>query len=129
MNKYKIHTYEELIHQIKEVNSDRDRQETEIKSNVTALYKKFQLKNIIKETVKDLANDTEFKEDGFRATTNVATDFVLGRVFNKNNTVGGFIKVLLIEKLIVPLFEKNKDKITSFFTDIISKFTDKNKEE
>ncbi|HKC66860.1 MAG TPA: hypothetical protein VKG26_01390 [Bacteroidia bacterium] len=125
----KISTYEELTIRINQLNSTKDAQEIELKNNINQLYKKFQLKNIIKETIKDLAHDTEFREDGFRAAKGMATDFVIGRLFNKNNTIRGFITTILIEKLVTPIIKNNKDKILAFISDLVSKFGSKKEEE
>ncbi|HTA61236.1 MAG TPA: hypothetical protein VK835_02220 [Bacteroidia bacterium] len=124
----KITTYEELTLRINQLNGIKDAQEIELKNNLNQVYQKFQLKNILKETVRDLANDAEFRGDGFKAAGNMATDFVVGRLFNKNNTIRGFIATLLIEKLVTPLITNNKDKILSFISDLVSKFGHKKEE-
>ena len=127
MRKPKIHTYEELTLRITELITIKDAQEVELKSNVKELYESFQLKNILKNTVKDLTDDKEFSQNGFKATTGMATDFIIGKIFNKNNSVKGFITTLIVEKLLTPLIKNNKDKILSFITDVFAKY--KNKEE
>src|ERR1017187_1114693 len=114
MSRSKIHTYEELTHRITELTTIKDAQEIELKSNVKELYESFQLKNILKNTVKDLANDKGFSQNGFKAATDMATDFIVGKIFNKNNSIKGFITTLLVEKLLTPLIKNNKDKILSF---------------
>jgi ribosomal protein S20 len=124
----KIQTYNELILRINELNSLKNTQEVTLKNDAKELYQKFQLKNIIKETVHDLANDTDFRESSFKAAKNVATDFVVGRLFNKNNSVKGFVTTILIEKLVTPLIEKNKEKIVSFVTHLFTKREKKQEE-
>jgi hypothetical protein len=121
----KTYTYNELTLRINQLNSLKDAQEIELKNNVNEIYKRFQLKNIIKQTVQDLANDVEFRGDGFKAATNVATDFVVRRLFNKNNSIKGFITTILVEKLVTPFIKNNKDKIISFVTDLVSKYGSK----
>ncbi|HEX7412736.1 MAG TPA: hypothetical protein VF411_01735 [Bacteroidia bacterium] len=127
MSKSKIHTYEELTHRITELTTIKDAQEIELKSNVKELYESFQLKNTLKNTVKDLANDKEFSQNGFKTAADMATDFIIGKIFNKNNSIKGFITTLLVEKLLTPLIKNNKDKILSFITDLFIKH--KNEEE
>lgn len=118
----KISTYEELAIRINQLNSIKGTQEIELKNNLNHVYQKFQLKNILKETVKDLANDVEFRGDGIKAAGNMATDFVVGRLFNKNNSIKGFLTTMLVEKLVTPLIKNNKDKIISFVADLINKY-------
>ena len=125
MNKNNIHTYEELTLYINQLNSLKETQEIELKKSLNEVYKNFQLKNIIKKTVKDLANDTEFREDSYKAAGNMATDFIVGRLFNKNNSIRGFITTILIEKLVTPLLKNNKDKVLTFITDLFAKFKEK----
>jgi hypothetical protein len=125
----KIATYEELTLRINQLNSIKDTQEIELKNNLNQVYQKFQLKNILKETVKDLAGDAEFRGDSFKAATGVATDFIVGRLFNKNNSIKGFITTFLIEKLVTPLIKNNKDKIISFITDLVSKYGHKKEDD
>ncbi|HXU28249.1 MAG TPA: hypothetical protein VN698_13540 [Bacteroidia bacterium] len=118
----KIATYEELNLRINQLTVVKNAQEIELKNNLNRVYQKFQLKNILKETVKDLAYDAEFRGDGIKAAGNMATDFVVGRLFNKNNSIKGFITTLLVEKLVTPLIKNNKEKIISFVTDLITKY-------
>ena len=127
MTNPKITTYEEITQRIAQLNVVKDVQEIELKNNLKEVYQSFQLKNIIKNTVKDLASDKEFRHDGVNATTGLAADMVLGRLFNKNNSIRGFVTTLLIEKLALPLIKNNKEKIFSFISNLASK--EKNKDE
>jgi hypothetical protein len=117
MSRIKLHTYEELTLRVSQLNSLKYKQEIELKNNVKELYESFRLKNIIKGTVKDLANDSEFKEDGFK----VATNFIVGKIFNKNNSTNGTITKFIIEKVVAPLIKNNKEKIISFITELFAK--------
>ncbi|MFI5142223.1 MAG: hypothetical protein ACHQII_07700 [Bacteroidia bacterium] len=125
----KIHTYDELTVRINQLTSLKDAQEIALRNDVKELYQRLQPKNIIKETVKDLANDAEFRGNSFKAVKNVATDFVVGSLFNKNNSVKGFIATILVEKLVAPLIANNKTKIVDFITNLVSKFSHKKEEE
>ena len=125
----KIHTYDELSLRINQLTNLKDAQEIALKNDVKELYQSLQPKNIIKETVKDLANDAEFRGNSFKAIKNVATDFVIGRLFNKNNSVKGFLATLLVEKLVAPLIANNKNKIVDFVTNLVSKYSHKKEEE
>ena len=127
MSKFKISNYEELTGKIAELDGLKNLQETELQNNLKEVYQSFQLKNLIKNTVKDLASDKQFRQDGLKAATGMATDLVVGRLFNKNNSIRGFITTLLVEKLALPLIKNNKDKVLTFITDLISKH--KNKDE
>jgi hypothetical protein len=126
---HKIQTYNELTLRINELTSLKDAQEIALKNDVKELYKKLQPKNILKETVKDLAHDEEFRGNSFKAIKGIATDFVVGRLFNKNSSVKGFIATMLIEKLVAPLIANNKNKIVDFITNLVSKFSHKKEEE
>jgi hypothetical protein len=106
MSRIKLHTYEELTLRVSQLDSLKYKQEIELKNNVKELYESLRLKNIIKRTVKDLANDSEFKEDGFK----VATNFIVGKIFNKNNSTKGTITKFIIEKVVAPLIKNNKEK-------------------
>ena len=117
----KITTYEEVTQRIAQLNTLKDTQEIELKNNLKEVYANFQLKNIIKNTVKDLAHDKEFRQDGVSAATGLAADMVLGRLFNKNNSIRGYITTLLIEKLALPFIKNNKEKIFSFISNLVSK--------
>ncbi len=127
MTNTKITTYDEVTQRIAQLTQIKNAQEIELKNNVKSVYENFQLKNILKNTVKDLANDKEFRQDGISAATGFATDMVVGRLFNKNNSIRGFITTLLVEKLALPLIKNNKDKILSFISGLVSK--EKNKDE
>ena len=121
MTNIKITTYEEVTKRIAQLNDKKDIQEIELKNNLKEVYENFQLKNIIKNTVKDLASDKEFRQDGITAATSFATDLVVGRLFNKNNSVRGFVTTLLVEKLALPFIKNNKEKIFSFISNLVSK--------
>ncbi len=123
MSRFKVHTYEELTLHISQLDGLKHTQEIELKNNAKELYESLRLKNIIKRTVKDLANDKEFREDGFKATTN----FIVGKIFNKSNSAKGVITTFIIEKLVAPLIKNNKEKIISFITDLFTRH--KSKEE
>ena len=125
MSMPKINTYNELVLYINQLNSLKNVQEIALKNDVKEVYQKFQLKNIIKETVKDLANDAEFRKNSLKAVKNIATDFVVGRLFNKNNSVKGFITTMLVEKLVAPVIVNNKNKIVDFVTNLVSKYSHK----
>ena len=128
MNKRNIYTYEQLTFHISQLNSLKEKQEIDLKDNFKKVYQSFQPKNILKETVKDLANDVEFRENSFKAADGLATDFIVGRLFNKNNSIKGFITTILIEKLITPLIKNNKEKVFSFIIDLFARFKEeKNK--
>src|SRR6185437_15102266 len=120
MRTTKIHTYNELSLRINQLNDLKDKQEIALKNDVKELYQRLQPKNIIKETAKDLANDTEFRGNSLKALKNIATDFVVGRLFNKNSSVKGFIATVLVEKLVAPLIANNKTKIVDFITNLVS---------
>lgn len=126
---HKIQTYNELTLRINELTSLKDAQEIALKNDVKELHKKLQLKNILKETVKDLIQDEEFRGNSFKAVKGIATDFVVGRIFNKNSSVKGFIATMLVEKLVAPLIANNKNKIVDFVTNLVSKFSHKKEEE
>ena len=128
MSNFKISNYDELSLKLAELNSLKTIQEAELKSNLKEVYQSFQIKNLIKSTVKDLASDKEFRQDGLKAATGMATDLLVGRLFNKNNSIRGFITTLLVEKLAMPLIKNNKDKVISFITDLISKHKNKDEE-
>jgi hypothetical protein len=123
MSRLNIHTYEELTLRISQLNNLKQEQETELKKNAGELYESLRLKNIVKKTIKDLANDSEFKEDGFKAATN----FIIGKIFNKNNSAKGAIMTFIMEKVVAPLIKNNKEKIISFITELFTKY--KKKEE
>jgi hypothetical protein len=127
MTNTKITTYDEVTQRITQLTQIKNAQEIELKNNVKSVYENFQLKNILKNTVKDLATDKEFRQDGMSAVTGIAGDMIIGRLFNKNNSVRGFITTLLVEKLALPLIKNNKDKILSFISGLVSK--EKNKDE
>jgi len=114
-------TYEGVTERIAQLNLIKDAQERELKNNLKEVYQNFQLKNIVKNMVKDLANDTEFRQDGMSAVTGMATDLVIGRLFNKNNSIRGYITTLLVEKLALPFIKNNKEKIFSFISNLVSK--------
>jgi hypothetical protein len=124
MTNSKITTYEEVTRRIAELNAVKEAQEVELKNNLTEFYQNFQLKNILKNAVKDLAADKEFRQDGITAATGMATDLVIGRLFNKNNSIRGYITSLLVEKLALPFIKNNKEKIFSFISNLISKHKD-----
>jgi hypothetical protein len=128
MSMSKIHTYDELSLRINQLNSLKDAQEIALKNDVQELYKRLQPKNILKETVKDLANDEEFRGNSFKAAKSMATDFVVGRLFNKNSSVKGFIATMLVEKIVAPLIEKNKGKIVDFVANLVAKYSGKKDE-
>ena len=117
MSKPKIHTYEQLSLRIIELGTLKTAQELALRNNVKEAYEYYKLKNIVKRTVKDLADDNEFKENSFKAATN----YILGKVFGKNNQTKGFIASILMDKLITPLIKNNKDKIISFISNLFAK--------
>ncbi|MEO8761313.1 MAG: hypothetical protein ABI388_08220 [Bacteroidia bacterium] len=121
MTNTKPSTYEEATQRIAELTIIKNVQEIELKNNLKEVYQNFQLKNIIKNTVKDLTHDKEFRQDGVSAVTGLATDMVIGRLFNKNNSISGFISTLLVEKLALPFIQNNKEKIFSFISNLVSK--------
>ena len=121
MSKITINRYEELRIRISELEQVKISQEAELKKNIQEIYQHFQPKNLIKKTVKDLAHDKELRDDSLSALGNMATDLLVGRIFNKNNSLKGFLKTLLVEKVAVPLLKNNKEKIISFVSDLFSK--------
>ena len=114
-----IRTYEDASARIAELTLVKNKQEEALVKNLKDFYESHQPKNLIKKAVRDLAHDNEFKEDGVLAAKNVATDLIVGRLFNKNNSVKGYITTFLIEKLALPFLKKNKDKILSFVNQIL----------
>lgn len=121
MNNSKINTYSDITLRIAELTNLKTSQEVELKNNLKEVYENFQLKNILKNTLKDMAKDKELRKDGFGAVSSMLTDMVVGRVFNKNNSVRGFITTLLIESLALPFIKNNKENIISFISNLIHK--------
>lgn len=121
MSKPKIHTYKELTLSISQLTELKEAQEAELKRGVKETYEHFRLKNILKRTVKDLAHDEEFVNDGFKAASN----FVIGKLFNKNSSLKRLVTSILLEKLITPLVKNSKEKIASFITDLLAKYSSK----
>jgi len=111
MSKIKLHTYQQLVHCIAELEETKQKQENWLKNNLEKFYESFKLKNIIKKTIKDLAHDKEFKEDAYTFAIYSVVDFFVKK---------GFDKVVKYKDVIIPIVKKYKEKIPAFIRSLFS---------
>ena|ERR1700752_1270964 len=112
MSKIKIYTYQQLINRLTVLNETKQKQESELKTNLSNFYENIKLKNIVKKIVVDLTSDKEFRNDAYRAILLLVTDFIMQK---------GGEKILLYKDTLIPVVKKYKEKITLFFQNLFSK--------
>ena len=120
-NTTQIKNYNELVSRLKSAKSDVILYEEQIKNDLSVIYTSLHPVHIIKETVHDLANDEDFIDNCYHAIGNISSKYIFDKILNKQTSWKNYLTLFALKEFIVPILSKNKEKIFSFITQILSK--------
>ena len=120
--KNNIVTNEDIKDRIAYLEVIRDEQEEVIKMNLVEVHKSLQPMELIKTAIDKVRDDAEIHEKAGGLIGTLGINYVMGKVFrNKKNTIGGYVKGILIQQAASFLYKKNEKKINGFITNLTRK--------
>ena len=117
----KIDNYLALKQQIAVLESQKETQELVLKSNFQAVYHSMQPYNLLKSAL------LQVREENKVAGTmsgDAGIDFVVGKIFKKEESGGEALKSLILSEILHILYHKYHDKIHEFIGNMTDKLID-----
>lgn len=99
MEKTKITRYADLMIHIAYLNSEKLKQEEELKSICGELVNSMHPVSIVKQSLHDLAEDKRVHFDLLKAGLNVGSTFLIDNIMGRNKSIRGFLSSMVIEKI------------------------------
>lgn len=106
-----ISSHADLKKRIHYLESLKDEQEEEVKQDMKAFFHSMQPSELIRNMAANLRDDQQFKADAGAVGLNYALDFVMGKFFGKNSSIGAYIKSTIMEQVIGFVIRNYGDKI------------------
>lgn len=123
----KITSHKELKQRIAYLESIKDKQEEVLKQNLFEVYKSLQPAELIKSAIQNIRSDEEIGTETGALVGTLGIDFLVGKLFKKDDSIGSFLKTLVARQVLHALYNKYQDKIHGFmenFTDKVVDFFD-----
>jgi hypothetical protein len=126
MEALKINNRSQLLARIKQLESRRDIHEKLIVEHSSEIYGILSRPGpIIKQTIHELAEDTEFKTDAIKFGINIAASYLGNRIANRNTSKMSIVN-MAIEAITSEKGEENLRKLKNWFVEFFTR--NKNKE-
>jgi len=116
-----ISSVSELKARIAQLEIVRDEQEAVLRKNLCAVYESLQPAELLKSAIANIRSDSELKNDAGGLLGSMGINFLLGKLFRKNNSIGGYVKAMAAEQVVTFLYKKYEDKIHAFLGNITDK--------
>lgn len=118
----KITTYEELQKRIEFLDGLKEEQELILKEDNKKVYASMQPANMVKRALAKMKEDRELKHDAASLGLNMALEYVIGKVFKKNSSLGAYLKSTVVEQVAGFVLDKYGDKIQGIVSGLLAKF-------
>ncbi len=128
----KISSYAQLKETIASLEITKEAKELIIKDNLKSIQKSLQPAEIIKSTFHKLKNDPELGAETADMTLKLGADYLLGKLFKKSDTIGGYVKTIAAQQVVSFVLKKYDTQIHSFISgakDKLSSFVSSLKQE
>ena len=118
----KITTYEELQKRIEFLDGLKEEQELILKEDIKKVYASMQPANMVKRALAKMKEDRELKHDAASLGLNMALEYVIGKVFKKNSSLGAYFKSTVVEQVAGFVLDKYGDKRQGIVSGLLAKF-------
>ncbi len=108
---YKITSLAELRQRIAYLESIKDQQEEVLRKNIHEVYKSLQPAELLKSAISNIRNDEEIGKNAASLVGNIGIDLLAGKIFDKNDSLGGKLKSMAASELVRLVYNKYQDKI------------------
>ena len=120
MKNENITTHSELLFRIKELRTQKLSQEIELKHCIKEFIYKINPTSMIKDSIHELSRDKEVRFDLAKVGLNVGANFIIDKVFGRNNSIGGSLSSMLLEKISGTFINKNSASIIAGLGKLLS---------
>lgn len=127
MENTEIYSYTDLVMRIMHLKQEKFRQEDELKYSFKVFVFSLNPVSFVKQTLHDLAEDSEVKYDLTKVGLNLGANLIIDRILGKNSGIKGFLSALLVEKISTSFISGNLSKIISGISKFTHRHSDKNK--
>lgn len=110
-NKPVINSYAALKLRVTYLETLKEAQEEELKNDFRNVLASLQPANLVKSALHNITHDDELKSDAGSLGLNLGLDFLVGKLFNKNGSIGSYLKAVVAEQVIAMLMNKYGDRI------------------
>lgn len=125
MDTTKILNHQDLTILIQQVRELKGTQDKELKENFTAFINSVNPIQVAKSTLHEFVKDKGVQFDLLKGGMNLGADYIIEKVFNKENSVKGFLSSVILENVSSALIQKNAPKIVIGITKFISMISNK----
>lgn len=105
---------------IEKVRESKEIQERELKESFKDFAHALSPVEVAKSTLHTLVKDKEVQFDLVKGGLTLGANFIIGSIFNRNNSVKGFLSTILLEKVSSSLISANTSQIIVGITDLFS---------
>lgn len=120
--KNKIVTNDDIKDRIAYLEIIREKQEEVLKMNLVEVHKSLQPMELIKTAIDRVRDDVEVQEKAGGLIGTLGVNFLTGKLFrNRKNTIGGYVKGLVIQQAASFLYKKNEKGINRFIGNLTRK--------
>ncbi len=96
-----------------QMNALKEQQEEKIKTGLKDIYCTYRPEVVLKNMWADFTENTEIKSGLKKMGISLGADYLLGKVFGRNNSVKGYLLAIAAEKMTNYLVNKHSDAILS----------------
>ncbi|MBS1635611.1 MAG: hypothetical protein JST26_06770 [Bacteroidetes bacterium] len=118
----KISSYEDLHKRIEYLDGLKEEQELVLKEDLKNFYASMQPANMIKHALAKMKEDRELKHDAAQLGLNMALEYIIGKIFKKNSSLGAYLKSTVAEQAAAFVLDKYGDKIQTVVSGLLTKF-------
>lgn len=105
---------------IEEVRESKEIQERELKESFKEFAHALSPVQVAKSTLHTLVKDKEVQFDLVKGGMTLGANFIIESIFNRNNTIKGFLSSAILERVSTTLISANAPQIIIGITDIIT---------
>ncbi|MBL0309933.1 MAG: hypothetical protein IPP77_09725 [Bacteroidetes bacterium] len=121
MENPEIFNHADLMIRIAQLREKKVEQEEDLKLTFREFANTLNPVMIVKQSLHELATDTDVKVDVVKVGLNLGTSFLIDMVFGRNRSVKGFISSVILEKISTSLINNNVSKIISGVSSLLDK--------
>jgi len=115
-----ISTHDDLKLRIEKVREAKEVQDMELKESFKELADALSPIQVAKSTLHEFVNDKEVQFDLVKGGLNLGADFIIEKVFDKQNSIKGFLSSVILEKISASFIQKNAPQIVIGITQFMS---------
>jgi hypothetical protein len=116
----KLVNYGDLKLRIEKVKEVKEIQEIELKESIHKLAHALSPVRVAKSALNEFVNDKEVQFDLVKGGLNMGADFIIEKLFHKQNSIKGYLSSVIVEKFSASFIQKNAPQIIIGITEFIS---------